>query len=197
MHIAISSRSVTAATPMPLVPGTIGGGAAVSGERACARIWVGACARTHTGRRGRRIIARDVGRLGHARACDAGMLLAPPPPTRCPSAPTRSSTTTSASRSTAPAKQLTGRQRVTWRNPSTDTVADLWFHLYLNAFSNTRSTFWKESGGELRGFSDRGGRLGLHRHHLADARRRHRPHARACASRRRTMAMPTIGRWRA
>jgi hypothetical protein len=50
-------------------------------------------------------------------------------------------------------KRLTGRQRVTWRNPSADTVPDLWFHLYLNAFRNTRSTFWKESGGESRGFA--------------------------------------------
>ncbi len=53
----------------------------------------------------------------------------------------------------AQSKQLTGRQRLTWRNPSSDTVPDLWFHLYLNAFRNTRSTFWKESGGSLRGFS--------------------------------------------
>ena len=48
-------------------------------------------------------------------------------------------------------KTLAGRQRVTWRNPSTDTVPDLWFHLYLNAFRNTKSTFWRESGGQLRG----------------------------------------------
>ncbi len=48
------------------------------------------------------------------------------------------------------AKQLNGHQRLTWRNPSTDTVADLWFHLYLNAFKNTRSTFYRESGGQLR-----------------------------------------------
>jgi hypothetical protein len=56
----------------------------------------------------------------------------------------------------AAAKRLTGRQRLTWRNPSADTVPDLWFHLYLNAFRNTRSTFWKESGGELRGITPEG-----------------------------------------
>src|SRR5262245_30047768 len=50
-------------------------------------------------------------------------------------------------------KQLTGRQRLTCRNPSSDTVPHLWFHLYLNAFRNSRSTFWKESGGSLRGFA--------------------------------------------
>ncbi len=47
-------------------------------------------------------------------------------------------------------KQLVGRERVIWKNPSNDTVADLWFHLYLNAFKNSRSTFMRESGGSLR-----------------------------------------------
>jgi hypothetical protein len=48
-------------------------------------------------------------------------------------------------------KQLHGTERLTWRNPSADTVTDLWFHLYLNAFKNSQSTFFKESGGQLRG----------------------------------------------
>jgi Peptidase family M1 domain len=48
-------------------------------------------------------------------------------------------------------KQIRGRQRLTWRNPSTDDISELWFHLYLNAFRNSRSTFFKESGGQLRG----------------------------------------------
>ena len=48
--------------------------------------------------------------------------------------------------------QLAGRQTLIWRNPSTtDAVQELQFHLYLNAFKNTRSTFMKESGGQLRG----------------------------------------------
>jgi hypothetical protein len=47
--------------------------------------------------------------------------------------------------------QLTGHERLKWRNPSTDAVPDLWFHLYLNAFKNTQSTFVRESGGQLRG----------------------------------------------
>lgn len=47
-------------------------------------------------------------------------------------------------------KQLVGREHVIWRNPSSDTVTDLWFHLYLNAFKNSRSTFMRESGGSLR-----------------------------------------------
>ena len=49
-------------------------------------------------------------------------------------------------------KQVAGTERLTWRNPSTtDTVGELQFHLYLNAFKNTKSTFVKESGGQLRG----------------------------------------------
>ncbi len=47
-------------------------------------------------------------------------------------------------------KQLKGTERLTWRNPSTEPVGDLWFHLYLNAFKNTESTFFRESRGRLR-----------------------------------------------
>ncbi|MEO8189504.1 MAG: M1 family metallopeptidase [Acidobacteriota bacterium] len=50
---------------------------------------------------------------------------------------------------------VTGRERVLWRNPSADAVSELRFHLYLNAFKNNRSTFMRESGGQLRG--DRAG----------------------------------------
>jgi len=47
-------------------------------------------------------------------------------------------------------KQLTGTQRLTWLNTSTDPVPDLWFHLYLNAFKHSETTFMRESGGQLR-----------------------------------------------
>ncbi len=55
------------------------------------------------------------------------------------------------SRSIATTHTLTGVERVSWHNASSDAVSDLWFHLYLNAFRNTNSTFVKESGGQLRG----------------------------------------------
>ena len=45
---------------------------------------------------------------------------------------------------------LNGVEQVTWRNPSSDHVAELRLHLYLNAFRNSRSTFMRESGGQLR-----------------------------------------------
>ena len=53
------------------------------------------------------------------------------------------------------AKVIEGKERLLWRNPSDDTVSELQFHLYLNAFKNNRSLFGRESGGRLRG--DRAG----------------------------------------
>jgi hypothetical protein len=47
--------------------------------------------------------------------------------------------------------RLDGSERLIWRNPSDDPVPELRFHLYLNAFKNTGSTFMRESGGQLRG----------------------------------------------
>jgi peptidase M1-like protein len=44
-----------------------------------------------------------------------------------------------------------GEESLVWRNPSSDMVRELQFHLYLNAFKNNRSTFARESGGQLRG----------------------------------------------
>lgn len=48
-------------------------------------------------------------------------------------------------------KKLIGRETLTWRNPSNDVIQELQFHLYLNAFRNDKSTFMRESGGQLRG----------------------------------------------
>ncbi len=46
---------------------------------------------------------------------------------------------------------ITGQETLTWLNDSPDTVPTLRFHLYMNAFRNTQSTFFRESGGQLRG----------------------------------------------
>ncbi|HEX2164271.1 MAG TPA: M1 family metallopeptidase, partial [Thermoanaerobaculia bacterium] len=46
---------------------------------------------------------------------------------------------------------VTGTERLRWRNDSAVAVPDLYFHHYLNAFANERSTFMRESGGQLRG----------------------------------------------
>ena len=48
-------------------------------------------------------------------------------------------------------KTITGEMTVSWRNPSNNPVSTLQFHMYLNAFKNSESTFIKESGGQLRG----------------------------------------------
>ena len=47
-------------------------------------------------------------------------------------------------------RTITGHQRLRWRNTSSVPVSELQFHLYLNAFANNRTTFLKESGGQLR-----------------------------------------------
>ena len=51
-------------------------------------------------------------------------------------------------------KSVTGHQTLLWNNDSQDTISELQFHLYMNAFQNSKSTFMRESGGQLRG--DRG-----------------------------------------
>jgi hypothetical protein len=47
-------------------------------------------------------------------------------------------------------KRIEGKLTATWTNGSADTVGDLWFHLYHNAFSNNRSTHLVEAGGSYR-----------------------------------------------
>jgi len=47
-------------------------------------------------------------------------------------------------------KKVTGTLELRWTNRSGEAVSDLWFHLYLNAFSNNRSTHMIESDGKLR-----------------------------------------------
>lgn len=47
-------------------------------------------------------------------------------------------------------KSLDASQTLVYTNHSEDTIPDLHFHLYLNAFKNEATTFWRESGGTLR-----------------------------------------------
>ena len=48
----------------------------------------------------------------------------------------------------AKAKTIKGREVIQWRNHTSDTIPDLQFHLYLNAFKNNLSTFFREGGAE-------------------------------------------------
>jgi hypothetical protein len=57
-------------------------------------------------------------------------------------------------------KRIHGRLQLTWRNTATVAVPDLCFHHYLNAFSSNRTTFFEESGGQLRGDRFRGKQWG-------------------------------------
>lgn len=47
-------------------------------------------------------------------------------------------------------RELAGTETLRWTNPSDVPVGELKLHLYWNAFRNTRSTFFRESGGRLR-----------------------------------------------
>ncbi len=48
-------------------------------------------------------------------------------------------------------KSVSGRETLTWTNSTANDVPELQFHLYMNAFKNEKSTFVRESGGQLRG----------------------------------------------
>lgn len=50
-------------------------------------------------------------------------------------------------------KKIEANQLVSWRNPDKVAVSELQFHLYLNAFRDSLSTFMVESNGAHRGFS--------------------------------------------
>jgi len=47
-------------------------------------------------------------------------------------------------------KTIEATEVLTWKNTTSRPAPTLRFHLYLNAFRNTLSTFWRESGGEGR-----------------------------------------------
>ncbi|QDU69994.1 M1 family metallopeptidase [Engelhardtia mirabilis] len=50
-----------------------------------------------------------------------------------------------------PRFDLSGRETLRWTNNTSDSVEELWFHLYLNAFANNRTTHLTAAGGRLRG----------------------------------------------
>ncbi len=47
-------------------------------------------------------------------------------------------------------RTLQGREVLLWKNTTSQPTDELQFHLYLNAFANNQSTFFRESGGSLR-----------------------------------------------
>lgn len=50
------------------------------------------------------------------------------------------------------AKTVSGQGTITYRNPSADTLDEIWLRLYLKAFSSIDSLWMRESGGGMRGF---------------------------------------------
>ncbi len=67
-------------------------------------------------------------------------------------------------------KIVEATELLTWTNRTSHATPTLQFHLYLNAFRNTLSTFWKESGGQSRGnpIPDSWGFLEVNRMTLSD-----------------------------
>jgi hypothetical protein len=53
-------------------------------------------------------------------------------------------------------KSVKGHERITWRNDAAVPARELVLHLYMNAFRNDQSTFYKESHGHHRGNSSHG-----------------------------------------
>ncbi|OCT16126.1 EnpEP protein [Paenibacillus pectinilyticus] len=47
-------------------------------------------------------------------------------------------------------QQLQGQQTLTWENPGSVPVQEIYLHLYPNAFESKKTTFMRESGGKLR-----------------------------------------------
>ncbi|SDD19024.1 Peptidase family M1 [Paenibacillus sp. UNCCL117] len=50
----------------------------------------------------------------------------------------------------AEGKLIRGTSSLTWKNPGSVPVEELYFHLYPNAFESKKTTFMQESGGKLR-----------------------------------------------
>ncbi|NOZ61004.1 MAG: M1 family metallopeptidase [Calditrichaeota bacterium] len=48
--------------------------------------------------------------------------------------------------------KIYGKEKLHWVNKTGETIRELQFHLYLNGFRNSKSTFMKESGGSHRGY---------------------------------------------
>jgi hypothetical protein len=57
-------------------------------------------------------------------------------------------------------KELKGSESVTWTNPGAQPVQELYFHLYPNAFESKKTTFMRESGGQLRNDKAQAGSYG-------------------------------------
>ena len=47
-------------------------------------------------------------------------------------------------------KAVSGHELLVWTNDSPDSISELQFHLYMNAFKNEKSTFMRESVCRLR-----------------------------------------------
>jgi hypothetical protein len=58
------------------------------------------------------------------------------------------------------AKTVAGTERISYANPSQDTLSEIWLRLYLRAFRDLNTTWMKDSGGQSRGFPIQASELG-------------------------------------
>lgn len=73
---------------------------------------------------------------------------------------------TIAARLDIPARSVVGEEIITWMNDSRDPVSDLYLHLYMNAYRNTKSTFASE--GELNITANNSGGIDINSLHIVD-----------------------------
>lgn len=52
------------------------------------------------------------------------------------------------------AMRIEGKERIVWTNRTESAASELWFHLYWNAFANSRSTHLEENRGKLGRYAD-------------------------------------------
>src|SRR5688500_10799659 len=57
-------------------------------------------------------------------------------------------------------KTVSGAERITYQNPSQDTLPEIWLRLYLRAFRDLNTVWMRESGGQSRGFPIKPDELG-------------------------------------
>src|SRR4051812_24782032 len=58
------------------------------------------------------------------------------------------------------AKIVAGTERISYTNPSQDTLSEIWLRLYLRAFRDLSTTWMRDSGGQSRGFPIQASELG-------------------------------------
>ena len=87
----------------------------------------------------------------------------PPPPPVSDAIPARIASYELSARLDTDTHHVLGSGVIRWKNGSNAAVTDLWFHLYLNAFSHEQTLFLRSTGGRHRGHPEAWGGLSVKR----------------------------------